>query len=104
MKRQKLMYRKFHLNMGKNFTVQVNCTVQTVNWKRLPREVVQFSSLEILKQRYLNAILQNALWRDPAKTRTMDQMTHCGPFQPNSFCDSVNYTQCCPTLTQQAKN
>lgn len=89
------MYRKFHLNMGKNFfTVQVNCTVQTVHWKKLPREAVESPSLEILKNHL----------EDPAKTRRMDHMTCCGPFQPNSFCDSVNYTQWCPTLTQQAKN
>ncbi|GAB0205992.1 hypothetical protein GRJ2_003064800 [Grus japonensis] len=42
--RHKLEHRKFHLNMRKNFTLRV-----TKHWNRLPREVVEFSCLEILK-------------------------------------------------------
>ncbi|TRZ22424.1 hypothetical protein HGM15179_004697 [Zosterops borbonicus] len=43
--RQKLMSRKFHLNVGKSFfTVQV-----TEHWNRFPREVGECASLEIFK-------------------------------------------------------
>ncbi|KFV82995.1 hypothetical protein N308_15239, partial [Struthio camelus australis] len=53
---QKLKHRKFHLNMRKNFfTVRV-----TEHWNRLPREVVEFPSLEIFKT-CLDAILGNML-------------------------------------------
>ncbi|GAB0178788.1 hypothetical protein GRJ2_000344100 [Grus japonensis] len=49
-------HRKFHLNMGKNFfTVRV-----TEPWNRLPREVVESPSLEILKT-CLDVILCNLL-------------------------------------------
>ncbi|GAB0208953.1 mitochondrial enolase superfamily member 1 [Grus japonensis] len=52
----KVEHRKFHLNMRKNFfTLRV-----TEHWKRLPREVVESSSLEILKTR-LDVILCNLL-------------------------------------------
>jgi len=40
----KLKHRKFHLNMRKNFTLGV-----TEPWNKLPREVVESPSLEILK-------------------------------------------------------
>ncbi|GAB0186422.1 mitochondrial enolase superfamily member 1 [Grus japonensis] len=50
----KLEHRKFHLNMRKNFlTLRV-----TKHWNRLPREVVESPSLEILKT-HLDAILCN---------------------------------------------
>ncbi|KAJ7396394.1 hypothetical protein BTVI_145451 [Pitangus sulphuratus] len=51
---QKLMNRKLHLNMRKNFfTVQV-----AKQWNRLPREGVESPSLEIFKN-HLDAILCN---------------------------------------------
>ncbi|KAJ7424184.1 hypothetical protein BTVI_07572 [Pitangus sulphuratus] len=59
--RQKLMRRKFHLNMRKNFS-----TVQaTMHWNRLAREVAESSSLEIFKN-FLDAILCNVLKDHPA--------------------------------------
>ncbi|GAB0200312.1 mitochondrial enolase superfamily member 1 [Grus japonensis] len=52
----KLEHRKFHLNMRENFfTLRV-----TEHWNRLPREVVESPSLEILKT-HLDAILCNLL-------------------------------------------
>ncbi|KGL84279.1 hypothetical protein N309_11622, partial [Tinamus guttatus] len=48
----KLKHRKFNLHVRKNFfTVRV-----TEHWNRLPREVVEFPSLEIFKT-LLDAIL-----------------------------------------------
>ncbi|KFV85125.1 hypothetical protein N308_07870, partial [Struthio camelus australis] len=53
---QKLNHRKFHLNLRKNFfTVRV-----TEHWNRLPREVVESPSLEILKT-HPDVILGNVL-------------------------------------------
>jgi len=52
--RHKLKQRKFHLNM-RNFTLRV-----TEDWNRLPREVVEFPSLEIFKTR-LDKILCSLL-------------------------------------------
>ncbi|KFV83731.1 hypothetical protein N308_01668, partial [Struthio camelus australis] len=54
--RHKLNHRKFRLNLRKNFfTVRV-----TEHWNGLPREVVEFPSLEIFKTR-LDVILGNVL-------------------------------------------
>ena len=69
----KLRHRKFRLNMRKNFfPLRV-----TEPWPRLPGEVVQSPSLEIFKIR-LDKVLCSLLW-----------VTHRGPFQPLTFCDSV---------------
>lgn len=48
---QKGMHGKFHLNMGKNFTVQV-----TMDWSRLPRAAVESPLLKVF-QNCLDAIL-----------------------------------------------
>ncbi|KFZ53645.1 hypothetical protein N321_13578, partial [Antrostomus carolinensis] len=54
--RHKLEHRRFRLNMRKiSFTVRV-----TEHWNRLPREVVESPSLEILKTR-LDAVLCNVV-------------------------------------------
>jgi len=53
----RLKHRKFHLNMRKNFfPLRV-----TEPWNRLPREVVESSSLEIFKTR-LDKVLCSLLW------------------------------------------
>ena len=49
----------------------------TEPWHRLPREAVESPSLEIFKTR-LDTVLCNLLW-----------VTHRGPCQPRTFCDSV---------------
>jgi len=52
----KLKHRKFHLNMKKNFfSLRV-----TEHWNRLPREVVESASLEILKA-HLDEVLCSLL-------------------------------------------
>jgi len=52
----KLKYRKFHLNMKKNFfTLRV-----AGHWHRLPREVVDSPSLEIFKT-HLDTVLCSLL-------------------------------------------
>ncbi|KAJ7405946.1 hypothetical protein BTVI_67245 [Pitangus sulphuratus] len=74
------MRRKFRLSMRKNFfTVRV-----AEHWNRLPREGVESSSLEILKNR-LDAILCHVLWDDPVGAGRLDQMILCGAFQPDPF-------------------
>jgi len=52
----KLKHRKFHLNMRKNFFPRR----VTEHWNRLPREVVESTSLEILKT-HLDKVLYNLL-------------------------------------------
>jgi len=54
---QKLRHRKFHLNMRKNFfPLRV-----MEHWNRLPREVVEFPSLEIFRT-LLDKVLCSLLW------------------------------------------
>jgi len=50
-----MRHRKFHLNVRKNFPLRV-----MEPWNRLPREVVDSPSLEILKTR-LDAVLCSLL-------------------------------------------
>ena len=72
---QKLMHRKFHLNMRKNFfTVWV-----TKHWNRLSREAVECPSLGIIKN-HLDAILCHVLGDDPARAGRLDQKTTVVPF------------------------
>jgi len=53
----KLKHRKFQLNVRKNFfTLRM-----TQHWNRLPREVVDSPSLEILKTG-LDEVLRSLLW------------------------------------------
>ncbi|GAB0204564.1 hypothetical protein GRJ2_002922000 [Grus japonensis] len=52
----KLEHRRFHLSMRKTFTLRM-----TECWKRLPREVVESPSLEIVKT-HLDTILCNLLY------------------------------------------
>lgn len=40
---------------------------------------------------------------DPAWTGSLEQMTHCGPFQPDAFCDCVN-CQCVASVCSQLWN
>ncbi|PKU32530.1 hypothetical protein llap_17166 [Limosa lapponica baueri] len=55
----KLEYKKFHLNMRRNFfPVRV-----AEPWKRLPREVVESPSLETFKP-HLDTFLWDLLWVD----------------------------------------
>ncbi|RMC09947.1 hypothetical protein DUI87_12734 [Hirundo rustica rustica] len=82
-KGQKLKHKKFHLNMKNFFTVCV-----TEHWNKLPREVVESPSLEIFKNG-LDSFSSNVIQVDPALVGRMDQMSHCGPFEPHAFSNSV---------------
>ena len=53
---QKLGQRKFHMNTGKNY-LRI-----TEHWNRLPREVVEFPSLEVFKNN-LYAFLCSLLFK-----------------------------------------
>ena len=61
------------------------------HWSRLPREVVEASSLETLKVR-LDGALSNLIWLKMSllTARELDQMTFKGLFQPKLFYDSIN--------------
>lgn len=79
----KLEHRQFRMNVRKNFiTVWV-----TEHWDRLPREVVESSSLEIFKI-HLDAFLLSLLQRTAGG---LDLMISRVPFQPLWFwfCDSM---------------
>lgn len=75
---------KFHLNMKKDFfTVSVLYML-----RQILREVVESSSLKILKNQ-LDTIQCHVLWDDSALAGRLDQVTRCGPFNPDPFCDFV---------------
>lgn len=80
--RQRLMHRSSTWTWGRN-SLWV-----TMHWNRLSRKVVESPSLEILKI-HLDTILCHVLWDDPAWVWRLEQMTHCDPFQPDPFCDSI---------------
>jgi len=93
----KMKQRKFRLNVRKNFfPLRV-----TEAWPRLPREVVESPSLEILKS-HLDAVLCSLLW-----VTLLQQWVGLGDPQrslppPNilCFCDSVSSK----TSTQASSN
>lgn len=60
----------------------------TKHWGRLPREVLEFPSLETF-QNHLDSVLYHVLWDVPAQAGRLDQVISCGPFQPAPSCDSV---------------
>lgn len=94
--REKLVLRKFPLNMSKNFF--------TVQWPRAEadaREGVEFCSMEVF-QNHLDKILCPVLWDDFAGAGRWDQRTYCGPFQPETFGDSVIQLEYKPESTPTA--
>ena len=80
---QRLEHRKFCIKMQRNFfTVRV-----MEHWNRLPRGVVDSSSLEIFKAHldtYLCSLLEGGLL-----CRGLDSVIPGGPSQPLELCDSV---------------
>ena len=79
----KLKQRKFQLKMRKNFF-----TLRAMeHWNRLPREAVESPSLEI-QDPPGQGPAQPAVG-DPASAGGLDWVTHRGPFQPLTLCDSV---------------
>ena len=79
----KLKHAKFHSSMWKNFfSVRV-----TKLWNRLPREVVESPSMEILNT-CLDSYLCSLLW-GICFSKGSDSMISCGPFQFLQFCDII---------------
>ena len=60
------------------------------HWRRLPREVVDASSLETFKVRFDRA-LSNLIQLKMSLLMAggLDEMALKGPFQPRAFCDSM---------------
>ena len=74
----KLVHRKFHANMRKNFfTVRV-----MEHWNRLPRGIVE-SPVET----HMGSCVTYC--REPTFAGGLDSMISRGPLQPLQFCDSV---------------
>ena len=74
--------------MRKNFfTLRV-----TEPWPRLPRGAVESPSLGDIQNQPGWGPVQPALG-DPALARGLDWVIPRGPFQPRSFCDSVNHSR-----------
>lgn len=78
-------------NTGSFILTQVRCSLLptvTQHWQRLPKEVMESSSPEILKtcmDAYMCDLLQGNYF-----SRELDSMISRGPFQPLQFYDSVN--------------
>lgn len=79
----KVKHRRFSLNSRKHiFTVRV-----TKQWHRLPREILECSSLEILKN-HLDTVPSNR-HRMALLEHELDKMTFRSHFQPQHFCVSL---------------
>jgi len=80
----KLKHRRFCLNIRRNFfTVTV-----TEHWHRLPREVMEYPSLEVFKS-LLDTTLGDWLWVTLSEQAMLNPMTSRGRFQTQVFCYSV---------------
>lgn len=62
----------------------------TQHWHRLPRELVESHSLEILKSQ-LDMVLGNQLQVTLLEQEGLDQMISRGSFQPQPFCENLLY-------------
>lgn len=80
----KVKHRGFSLNIRKHiFTVRV-----TQHWHRLPREILEYPSLEILKI-HLDTALSNWLRMALLEHGELNKMTFGSHFQPQHFCVSL---------------
>ena len=63
-----------------------------MQWNRSPKEVVGAPSLEAFKAR-LDVALGSLVWWLVTlhKAGGLKLDDHCGPFQPRTFCDSMNF-------------
>ena len=83
----KLKEGRFRLDIMKMFF-----TVRVVkHWRRLPREVVDAPSLQILRVRLDGALSTDGAVGVPFQCRELNKMTFKGPFQLKWFHDSMVY-------------